>query len=70
MSMGVSRARLDAAMKQLLVHWEIVKTQWDDPVSREFEARHLKGLGPAIQSTANAMEKMEAILARARRDCE
>ena len=69
MSMGVSRARLRASMKQLLVHWELVQAKWDDPVSQEFEARHLKGLGPAVQSTANAMEKMEAILARARRDC-
>ncbi len=69
MSMGVSRARLDASMKQLLVHWEIVKTQWDDPVSREFETRHLKALEPAVRGTTNAMEKMEAILARARREC-
>ncbi len=69
MSMGVSRARLKASMKELLVHWELVKAKWDDPVSREFEARHLKNLGPAIQATANAMEKMEAILVRARRDC-
>ncbi len=69
MSMGVSRARLNASMKRLLVHWEIVKTQWDDPVSREFETKHLKSLEPAVRGTANAMEKMEAILARARRDC-
>ena len=69
MSMGVSRARLKASLKELLVHWELVKAKWDDPVSREFEATHLKALGPAVQGTANAMEKMEAILARARREC-
>ncbi len=69
MSMGVSRTRLNASVKQLLVHWEIVKKQWDDAVSQEFETKHLKTLVPAVRSTVNAMEKMEAILARARRDC-
>ncbi len=69
MSMGVSRARLKAAMKELLVHWDLVKTKWDDPVSADFEKKFLGTLDPKVRAAASAMEKMEGILAQVRRDC-
>ena len=69
MSMGVSRARLKAAMKELRVHWDLVKTKWDDPVSADFEKKFLGTLDPRIRAAASAMEKMEGILTQVRRDC-
>ena len=69
MSMGVSRARLAAAMKQLRVHWDLVKAKWDDPVSAEFDKKYLQTLEPKVRTVASAMEKMESVLARAKHDC-
>jgi hypothetical protein len=69
MSMGVSRARLAAALKQLRVHWDLVKAKWDDPVSAEFDKRFLQTLEPKVRAAAAAMEKMERVLAKARHDC-
>ena len=69
MSMGVSRARLAAATKELLVQWELVRAKWDDPVSASFESTFLKTLEPKVRTAAAAMEKMEAVLAQVRRDC-
>ncbi len=69
MSMAVSRARLRAAMKNLLVQWDLARTQWDDPVSREFESKYLRTLEPKALRAVNAMEKMEAVLSRVRADC-
>ena len=69
MSMAVSRARLRAAMRDLLVQWDLARAQWDDPVSREFESKYLRTLEPKALRAVNAMEKMEAVLSRARAEC-
>jgi hypothetical protein len=68
-SLATSRARLQGAVKELLVQWEAAKAKWDDPMSREIEKRYLLPLEPRVRNTLAAMEKMEATLARARRDC-
>ena len=54
MSMGASRARLAAAMKQLRVHWDLVKAKWDDPVRAEFDRKFLQTLEPKIRAAATA----------------
>ena len=69
MSMSVSRARLRAAMKDLMVQWDLARAQWDDPVSREFEKKYLRTVEPKVLNAVNAMEKMEAVLSQARADC-
>lgn len=70
MSLGTSRSRLKAALKELQVRWDEARTKWDDPQSREFESRYLAPMEPTIRNAMSAMEKMETTLARARRDCE
>ncbi len=67
--MSVSRARLRAAMKDLMVQWDLAQAQWDDPVSREFEKKYLRTVEPKVLNVVNAMEKMEAVLSQARADC-
>jgi hypothetical protein len=75
MSLATSRARLQGALKELRAHWDQAKTKWeaktkwDDPMSREFEKRYLAPLEPMVRNTISAMDKMDGILAQARRDC-
>ena len=69
MSLATSRARLQGALKELRAHWDQARTKWDDPMSREFEKRYLAPLEPMVRNTISAMDKMDTILAQARRDC-
>ncbi len=69
MSLGSSRTRLKGALKELQIRWDQAKSRWDDPQSRDFEKQFLTTLEPRIRNALTAMEKMEATLARVRRDC-
>ncbi len=69
MSMGASRARLTAAMKQLRVHWDLAKAKWDDPVSAEYDKKFLQTREPKVRAATTPREKMDGVLARARHDC-
>jgi hypothetical protein len=69
MSLATSRARLQGALKELRARWDEARARWDDPMSRDFEKRYLDPLEPTVRNTISAMEKMDAILAQARRDC-
>ena len=69
MSLATSRARLQGSLKELRAQWDLAKAKWDDPMSREFEKRYLAPLEPMVRNTISAMDKMDGILAQARRDC-
>ena len=69
MSLASARARLHGGLKELMAQWEHTTSRWNDPMSREVEKRFLSPLEPRVRSAITAMEKMEATLAQARRDC-
>ncbi len=69
MSLATSRARLQGALKELNIRWGEVRLKWNDPVSQDFEKRYVATLEPRVRNTLGAMEKMDAMLAQARRDC-
>ena len=60
---------MSGALKELQIKWGQAKVRWDDVQSREFEKQFLATLEPRIRGTMTAMEKMEGILSRVRRDC-
>ena len=69
MSLGSARTRLRGSLKELQIRWDEVRRSWDDVKSRDFEKQFLQPLEPRIRAAMTAMEKMEGILAGARRDC-
>jgi hypothetical protein len=69
MSLASSRNRLSASLKELMARWEQARSQWDDPMSQDFEQQYLALLEPKLRNTLTAMEKLEAVLARARHEC-
>jgi hypothetical protein len=69
MSLSSSRNRLSASLKELMACWEQARSQWDDPMSQDFEQQYLALLEPKLRNTLTAMEKLEAVLARARHEC-
>lgn len=69
MSLSSGRNRLSAAFKDLMAQWGQTREKWDDPMSQEFETTFLAMLEAKLRNTLTAMEKLETLLAKARREC-
>ncbi len=52
------------------MQWERTSESWNDPVSQRFENEYLTPLCRAVTTAGNAMDSMNEIVTRARRDCE
>jgi hypothetical protein len=64
-----SRAKLGQAGKKLMLDWQHVKESWRDDNSRQFEKTYIQPLESSIRTAALAMERMGALLDKARQDC-
>lgn len=70
MSLGSSRARLVGLTRNLITHWRETKETWDDAKSAEFEARYLQELTAAVDRASEALEHLEELVNKVRKDCE
>ncbi|MEM7227990.1 MAG: hypothetical protein AAF432_04160 [Planctomycetota bacterium] len=69
MSLSVGRTKLLEAQKLLLMRWDAVCRQWDDPKRHEFQKEFIDGLDADIRSAINAIENMNGLVSRARSEC-
>ncbi|MFM1935974.1 MAG: hypothetical protein RI990_933 [Planctomycetota bacterium] len=69
MSVAGSRAKLRDAHRSLMVAWEQAKQQWDDPVSQSIERHRLEPMERSVRSTLAALDAINEVLARVRREC-
>ena len=69
MSVASARMRIKGETKDLMVNWKRAGDSWRDAVSAAFEANQLVPLEKRVRATMSAMEKIEAHLIRARREC-
>ncbi len=69
MSIPGSRAKLKDAHRQLMVAWQRANETWDDPVSQALLRNHLEPLETTLRGALNAMDMMNEVLERCRRDC-
>jgi hypothetical protein len=67
--MTTAWTELNTALKDLRVHWEETRADWDDPVSQEFEERSWDPLQNQVVAALRAMDRIAPILAKAQRDC-
>lgn len=70
MSLNATRSRLNALTRDLHARWQETREVWVDTKRDEFEATYLTGLFAAVERAGNALEQLEEIAAKARRDCE
>jgi len=70
MSVGVSRAKLLGSLKELFQRWSRAREVWDDPAALHVQDSVLEPLEPRVRAAVTAMEKMNALLLRVRKDCE
>lgn len=70
MSLQANRTQLTTLTKDLLRKWEQTKESWQDAKGREFEQKYLGSLESHVNAALHSMEKLDAILAKVRSDCE
>ncbi len=70
MSLGSSRSRLMALTRDLSARWQETRDVWSDAKRDEFEQRHLVPLFAAVERAGVALEQLDEILKKARRDCD
>jgi len=70
MSVYAGRAKLKDAAKVLQTRWNNTRSMWRDNVAMEFEDKHIQPMISSLRKAQEAMERMDMIIARVRRDCE
>ena len=70
MSTKGSAANLIQAMKDLTVEWQQTKAEWRDVKSVDFERKYLENLPTDVARAIEAMEEVDVLLKKVRRDCE
>jgi hypothetical protein len=68
--LATGAAKLDKAWKKLSVHWVATQAEWRDPVSRNFEERHLHALQTQIKLVLERMRTLSGVLAMAQHECD
>ncbi|MEW6302101.1 MAG: hypothetical protein AB1705_01425 [Verrucomicrobiota bacterium] len=70
MSVRGTKTQLVNLTRDLMVQWEHTKEFWLDARSQEFETKYLVPLQAQVNVTENAVDKLDGILYRVRRECE
>ena len=69
MSINSGRVKLVTSLKEIKVRWSKVSPLWDDAVRKSFEKEFLDPLEGKVRSAVTAMEEMQVLLTKARKDC-
>jgi hypothetical protein len=70
MSLGADRSRLAALTRELAARWRETKDSWNDAKAEEFERLHLLALFAGVDRAVTALEKLDELVTKARKDCE
>jgi hypothetical protein len=66
---GGNDAILLKAAKDLVEAWSRTEANWHDSARADFERDFLTELAPAVATAAGAVQRIEEVLARARKEC-
>jgi hypothetical protein len=69
MSLSTSRSKLVSSLKDLHSRWDRVRMQWEDKVAKDFEDEFLGPLDGKVRGGVSAIEHMNELMMRARREC-
>ncbi|HYG22985.1 MAG TPA: hypothetical protein VEH04_09400 [Verrucomicrobiae bacterium] len=70
MSLAGSKSRLATLTKDLWMQWHETREAWRDAKALEFEKDYMQELFISVDRTITAMEKVDDLLAKVRKDCE
>lgn len=69
METGGNDAIMAKALKDLQAHWDQTQTVWNDAARSDFQRDLLDPLVPAMKSVTSAIQRIEEVLRRARKEC-
>jgi hypothetical protein len=70
MNLHGTKSRLMALTKELAVQWGETKNHWWDAKTREFERRYITELLVNVDKAVTAIEQLDEVLDKVRKDCE
>jgi hypothetical protein len=70
MNLSGNKSRLTGLTREISLRWADTKNHWRDARSAEFEQRFMQELLPRVNKAATAIEKLDELFKRVRKDCE
>lgn len=70
MSLKTSSAKLNDALKSFRYAWQQARRDWRDAKAVGFEKQYVQLIESSVKSALSGVDHMDAVLTRARRDCE
>ena len=70
MTLSGTKSRLVTITKELATRWDETKNCWRDAKSQEFEQRYLTELFANVERSVTALERLDELLAKVRKECE
>lgn len=68
--MNANGTRLAGLTRELWLKWQETKSTWRDQKSQEFEDRYLFDLLASVDKTVGAIEQVDKMLTKIKKDCE
>ena len=70
MSVAGNKARIATATRELAVRWQEAQQHWRDVKSQEFDQRYMQELFARTGNVLEAVEKLEELVKKIRKECE
>lgn len=70
MSLQSNRSRVAGLSKELNRSWQETQDKWRDQKRNEFDETYMRPLFDSIENAVNAMDDLDKILKKIRKDCE
>jgi thymidylate synthase len=68
--MSAQGSRLAAVTKDLWVNWQHTRESWSDGKAMEFEQKYLLELMNSVDKTVGAIEQLDKLIEKIKKDCE
>ncbi|MEE2907746.1 MAG: hypothetical protein VX527_07925 [Planctomycetota bacterium] len=65
MSLTIASRQIFASAQQLVLAWQALQENWDDPVSESINKRYIRILDQEVRTTLTAAERMHEVLEEA-----
>lgn len=66
--MSAGANRLNSAMRNLRVKWDLTESGWNDQVRRDFEENFIAVLESQVSATTRGMIQLQEVLIKVKRD--
>jgi hypothetical protein len=70
MNLNSNKARLVGLAQEVSARWAGTKSHWRDARAHKFEQRFMVELFPRVNQATAALDKLDEIFKRIRKDCE